>query len=73
MTETVKGSVDNITYTLSESWGAPKTNFPETTPFSVVRGGTVVGGGTIYTHIYAHCPPTGTPSAFVTWSEPAPF
>lgn len=47
-------------------------SFPETTPFQITRNGSVVGSGTIYTHIYAHCPPTGTPSAFVTWSEAAP-
>jgi len=73
VTETLLGSIDNKTYSISENWGAPKTSFPETTPFSVTRGGTVVGGGTLYTHIYAHCPPTGTPSAYVTWSEATPL
>jgi hypothetical protein len=72
-TENLVGSADNVSYTINETWSAAKTSFPESTPFSIVRGGQIVGGGTIYTHIFAHCPPTGTPSAFVTWSEATPF
>jgi hypothetical protein len=70
VTESLSGALGGVT--LDETWGASSTSFPETTPFQITRGGAVVGGGTIYTHIYAHCPPTGSPSAYVTWSEESP-
>ena len=55
-----------------EVWGASETLFPGTTPFEVTRNGAVVGLGTIFTHLFAHCPPAGTPSAYVVWIEQLP-
>lgn len=70
VTENLSGAMGGVT--VNETWGSSQTSFPETTPFQIREGGSVVGAGTIYTHIYAHCPPTGTPSAYVTWSEASP-
>lgn len=58
--------------TLADTWTAPLTTFPIATPFLITRGGSLVGAGTIVTHIFAQCPPTGTPSAVVAWTELAP-
>lgn len=58
--------------TVNDTWSAPVTTFPIATPFVITRGGTLVGAGTITTHIFAHCPPSGSPSAFVAWTELLP-
>lgn len=58
--------------TVDDTWTAPLTTFPITTPFLITRGGSLVGAGTIFTHIFAQCPPTGTPSALVVWTELSP-
>ncbi len=47
------------------NFGAPSTTYPVTTPFFVSRGGSVVGGGTLFTHIFLACPPLGTPSTAI--------
>lgn len=67
VTENLSGALGSKSVT--ETWEAAQTSFPDATPFEIMRDGAVVGSGTISTHIYAHCPPEGTPSAFVTWSE----
>ena len=54
----------------NEVWSASSTTFPSYTPFQIVRNGTTVGAGLIRTHIISQCPPMGTPSAYVTWTEP---
>ena len=67
VTEKLSGALGNTT--INDTWGASQTNFPETTPFQITRNGQIVGSGSISTHIYAHCPPSGSPSAQVTWTE----
>jgi hypothetical protein len=69
-TENLSGGLGGVT--VNDTWTAPLTTFPITTPFLIERGGSLVGAGTIFTHIYAQCPPAGTPSAFVVWTELAP-
>lgn len=70
MVEQLSGALGATT--VSEVWGASQTLFPGTTPFEITRSGTVVGVGTISTHVFAHCPPAGTPSAYVAWTEQIP-
>jgi hypothetical protein len=62
----------NRVYT--ERWAAPLTTFPIATPFLDTDGGLqnedeYVGAGTILTHIYAQCPPGGSPSAQIAWAR----
>jgi len=45
--------------------GAPTTTYPVTTPFVAKSAGAVVGGGTIFTHVFLACPPLGTPSTAI--------
>jgi hypothetical protein len=44
-------------------WTAPATTFPVTTPFSVERAGSAIGGGTLFTRIFGQCPAAGSPVA----------
>ena len=54
---------------VKETWGAPSTTFPETTPFLVTQNGNQVGQGTLFTHIFDHCPPGGTSSTVYQWTQ----
>ena len=69
-TESLSGFRGGVT--VDDTWTAPLTTFPIATPFLITRGGSLVGVGSIVTHIFAQCPPAGTPSAFVVWTELAP-
>lgn len=53
-----------------QTWGAPVTSFPFTTPFIINNAaGNEVGGGTITSRIFGKCPAVGgTPSMTVQFS-----
>lgn len=42
-----------------QTWGAPVTNFPVTTPFVIQTPGGEIGAGTINTRIFGKCPAAG--------------
>lgn len=42
-----------------QTWGAPVTTFPVTTPFVITAGGSPIGAGTINTRIFGKCPLIG--------------
>jgi len=59
---------------LTETWEGPFTTYPIATPFIIEDGGLtsdndVVGGGVIFSHIAAKCPPLGTPTANIYWTR----
>jgi len=46
-----------------QRWGAAVTTFPVASPVGIFEGGSLVGGGVIFTRIFAQCPTQGTPVA----------
>jgi len=65
-----------FTRVYTERWASPLTTFPIATPFLDTDGGLqnedyYVGAGTILTHIYAQCPPGGSPAAEIVWARTA--
>ena len=65
MFSTQFGTVRN----LHETWGASTTTFPETTPFVVSQGANTIGVGTLFAHIFDHCPPGGTQTTWFQWIQ----
>jgi hypothetical protein len=57
------------TQVVHEVWGAPASTFPETTPFGITQNGATIGLGTLFTHIFDHCPPEGTSSTVYQWYQ----
>jgi hypothetical protein len=75
------GTVENLDLTLiltltdangtrhnvSETWSAPVTTFTDATPFAVSDDAT--GVGTMVTHLFAKCPPMGSPVVDFAWTQ----
>lgn len=55
------------TKALLQSWTAPVTTFPVTTPFTVNQGGSPIGVGVAFTHIFFVCPPGGSDVATIVF------
>lgn len=55
--------------TRSQTWGAPQTTFPGTTPFLISEDGSTAGAGTMFTRIFLRCPGNdGSPAASFEWT-----
>jgi len=65
LTNVVTGEIT----TRLEKFSSPITTFPIATPFIVTGSGNTIGAGNLDTHIFLHCPPGGTPSAFLVWDQ----
>lgn len=65
MTSTTDGSVR----ALSEQFASPLTTYPIATPFLVAKNSKTIGAGNLDTHLFVHCPPGGTPSTFLVWTQ----
>jgi hypothetical protein len=74
MTITLTSVADSSVTVSTESWEGPITTYPIVTPFLVEDGGIqsdndVVGAGAIFSHVFAQCPPLGTPVARIDWAR----
>ncbi|HJR19041.1 MAG TPA: hypothetical protein VJ922_04920 [Actinomycetota bacterium] len=74
MTVALTSTSTGLTKLLTETWSAPLTTFPITTPFLISDGGSMsdndfVGAGNLLTHIFGNCPPGGTPSGQIAWAR----
>jgi len=74
MTVTLTSVADSSVTVLTESWEGPITTYPVVTPFLIEDGGMqsdndVVGVGAIFSHIFAQCPPLGTPVSRIVWTR----
>ena len=61
VTGTLESAVSGITTPLVQTWASPATTFPVSVPFLI--SGTS-GVGVMWNHIFAQCPPGGTPAAY---------
>ena len=69
VTLTLTSFTTGVVSTRLEKFSSPITTFPIATPFIVTGPGNIVGAGNLDTHIFLHCPPGGTPSAFLAWVQ----
>ena len=67
MTVKIHNTTTGVDKQFTETWAAAQTNFPGTTPFQIT--GDMTGSGTIFLHIFGKCPPDGTPSTKIYWSQ----
>jgi hypothetical protein len=42
-----------------QTWGAPVTTYPVTTPFVISKGGSEIGAGSITSRVFGKCPAVG--------------
>ena len=72
---TVTGTLTNTATLASrailQTWHAPNTTFPVTTPFTIAIGGNDVGAGTVFTRIFGKCPTLGSPVSTFYFSFPS--
>lgn len=69
MSVSLTSTSTGVTKFLLEDWTATETTFPFATPFLVERQGNPLGAGVILTRIFGHCPPEGSPAAWIEWSQ----